>query len=514
MIKLSGAIEVEKNGSCCAPSPSMPERRSGSGLGVTFNRGSRDVMLARMRPLPGGDFLMGSNNPEGFSQDDEGPVRPVFLDPFSIDIHTVTPFRRRAFLCFILLTFASGCFVARPTAAEAQTDHWVGTWAAAPVALPNDKDKFGHAATTFREIEHISLGGSAVRIVVSNELGLDPLTVGAASIALASGGSRIDLASTRALTFDGQVSVTIPPGALMISDPTDLKVPSFADLAVSLFLPAQSIRQVSQHPHTVQTNYEAWGNVVSAGELQDPAEIFIWPFLKGIDVRAGPSAASIVALGDSITNGTHSTLDANARWPDVLARRLQMDKSTAQLGVLNEGIGGNRILHDVMSASALARFDRDVLAQAGIKYLIILEGINDIGDATDARGSNDLVTAEDLIHGLRQLTTRAHLHGIKVIGATLTPYGGSRRDSPAGEAMREALNHWIRTTNLLDGCADFDKATRDPASPKVYLPTIESPDHIHPDDHGYKIMGDSIDLKLFSETQLRKDRRRTSREPH
>ena len=337
-----------------------------------------------------------------------------------------------------------------------------------------------------------------VRIILTNEFGLDPLTISAANIALRTTGSEIDLASASALTFGGRPSITIPPGALAVSDPVNLKLPAFADLAVSLFVPAQPMQQVTHHSFADQTSYTAPGNVVNAKALDSPAEITSWPFLKGVDVAADGKAASIVAFGDSITDGAHSTLNANARWPDVLAHRLQANKKTADLGVLNEGIGGNRILHDNTGPNALARFDRDVLAQAGVKYLIILESINDIGHAQDPVKPYDVVTAEDLIAGLSQLATRAHTHGIKVYGATLTPYVGAKYASPAGEAMRQAVNQWIRTTNQLDGFIDFDKATQDPANPTVFAPAADSGDHLHPSDAGYKSMADSIDLNLFA----------------
>jgi lysophospholipase L1-like esterase len=258
------------------------------------------------------------------------------------------------------------------------------------------------------------------------------------------------------------------------------------------------MHQVTHHSFADQTGYTALGDVVSAKSLDAPAEITSWPFLKGIDVTADDKSAAIVTFGDSITDGAHSTRDANSRWPDLLARRLQANKKTANLGVLNEGIGGNRILHDVTGPSALARFDRDVLAQSGVKYLIILESINDIGHAQDPVKPYDVVTADDLIAGLSQLATRAHTHGIKVYGATLTPYIGAKYASPAGEAMRQAVNKWIRTTNQLDGFIDFDKATQDPANPAVFSATADSGDHLHPGDAGYKSMADFIDLNLFT----------------
>ena len=405
--------------------------------------------------------------------------------------------RTRTLPLFALLILCLTALTASPAAA-ASPDHWVGTWATAPMAVENSKAKYGTADTTYREIVHVSIGGSTVHIVVSNEFGLDPLTIGAAQVALSAGGDAIDPASANALTFSGHPSITIPPGALAVSDPVSLKLPAFANLAVSLFVPAQPIRQVSIHNSARQTNYIASGNVVGAKSLDTPETITSWPFLKGVDVKADDKSASVVAFGDSITDGALSTLDANARWPDVLARRLQANKKTAKLSVLNEGIGGNRVLRDKTGPSALARFDRDVLAQAGVKYLIILESINDIGHSESPTHPDDPVTADELIAGLSQLVTRAHTHGIKVFGATLTPYVGAGYSSPSGEAMREAVNQWIRTTSQLDGVIDFDKATRDPANPTTFSPAANSPDHLHPRDAGYKMMGDSIDLKLFT----------------
>lgn len=406
-------------------------------------------------------------------------------------------FRSRTLAPLALLLFCL-CSLSPRAVSAASPDHWVGTWATAPVALPNPEAKVGSADTTFREIVHVSIGGPAVRVILTNEFGLDSLTIGAANIALSASGSEINPAASSALTFSGRPSITIPPGALVVSDPVDLKLPPSSDVAVSIFVPAQAISQVTHHSFADQTSYTAPGNVASAKTLDAPAEITSWPFLKGIDVKADAKSAAIVAFGDSITDGAHSTRNANARWPDVLARRLQADKKTAHLGVLNEGIGGNRVLHNNTGPSALARFDRDVLAQAGVKYLILLESINDIGHAQDPNGPYDVVSAEDLIAGLSQLATRAHTHGIKVFGATLTPYVGAKYASPAGEAMRAAINQWIRTTNQLDGVIDFDKATRDPANPTVFLPANDSGDNLHPGDAGYKAMGDSIDLKLFT----------------
>jgi lysophospholipase L1-like esterase len=254
---------------------------------------------------------------------------------------------------------------------------------------------------------------------------------------------------------------------------------------------------ISIHTSANQTSYSVAGNAVGVATLDSAKEIYSWPFLKGVDVYASGKAASIVAFGDSITDGALSTRDENVRWTDILARRLNADKEIAGRSVLNEGIGGNRILHDGGGPSALARFDRDVIAQAGVKYAIILEGTNDIGHATSPANRSGVITADDLIQGFVQMAERAHVHGIKVVGATLNPFAGSKYESSAGEEMRQTVNRWIRTSKVLDGFIDFDRVTQDSASPTTYSAGVGSPDHLHPGDAGYKIMGDAIDLRLF-----------------
>ncbi len=400
----------------------------------------------------------------------------------------------------LLAAFASVC-VGSP--AQTPGEHWVGTWAASPMAFKNASGTFGgDAGVTLREIVHVSLGGSSVRVQLSNEFGAEALTVSAAEIAVRDGkGSAVVAASEVPLTFEGRASVVIPAGAMVVSDAATLSVKPLSDVAVSLFVPSQAMTVRSAHGSAYQTNYMVDGNAVTATELGVAAKNFSsWDFLKGVDVKADADAASVVAFGDSITDGAKSTPSTNARWPDVLAARLAANKKTAKIGVLNQGIGGNRILHDNTGPSALARFDRDVLAQAGVKYLIVMESINDIGHAADPTPAKryDIVTAQDLIDGITQMARRAHTHGIQVIGATLTPYVGAGYQSPEGEAMRQAINKWIRTTKELDGVVDFDKATDDPDHPGVFLPEYDSGDHLHPKDAGYKAMGNAIDLKLFA----------------
>ncbi len=375
-------------------------------------------------------------------------------------------------------------------------DHWVGTWAASPTAADN-KAGLGADDVTLREIVHVSLGGPLVRVILTNEFGTEPLTIGAVHLANSSGGNAIGLMSANALTFGGRPSVTIPPGALAVSDPAALTLAPLSNVAVSIFVPKQVISHVSAHSFADQTNYVMSGNSVGKASLPGAQEITSWPFLKGIETKVSGFDGAVVCYGDSITDGALSTRDANARWPDLLAQRLHADKKTAGLGILNEGIGGNRLLHEGAGPSALSRFDRDVIAQASVKYIIVLEGINDIGHAYSPENPGDLVSAEDLITGMRQLAERAHTHGIRIYGATLTPYTGAKYASPAGEQVRKTLNQWIRTTNELDGFIDFEKAVHDPGNPDVFAVDADSGDHLHPKDAGYRKMADAIDLNLF-----------------
>jgi len=380
----------------------------------------------------------------------------------------------------------------------AAPEHWVGSWATADLDRPNKDMTFGAADTTLRQIVHLSLGGSMVRVELSNKFGTEPLTVGAAHLALGTKGE-IQLPTANALTFGGRASVIIPPGADVVSDPAALAVPQFADVTISIFLPAQKISHLTVHNSAYATEYVAAGNVVGEKTLPADAKTMTsFFFLKAVDVKAAGNTGAVVAFGDSITDGTATTIDANRRWPDWLARRLAADKKTAGLGVLNVGIGGNRVLHDGTGPSALARFDEDVLGQSGVKYMIVLESINDIGHAADLKNPYDVVSADDLIAGLTQLAERAHMHGIKVLGATLTPYTGAGYMSPAGEEMRRKVNAWIRTTPMLDGVIDFEKATMDPAT-GMFRKEFDRGDHLHPNDAGMEAMAGAVDLKLFTE---------------
>jgi len=401
----------------------------------------------------------------------------------------VRPFRRIVPLAVLVLSVC---------AHAATPGVWVGTWATAPMQQENKAGALA-ADITYRQIVHVSLGGSSIRVVFTNEFGTDPLTLTGASVALPVSNtvSDIHVDSAKALAFSGHPGITIPPGAVAVSDPVDFPLAALSDLAITTVLPAQPLHTYSVHGFADSSNFQAAGNQLSAATLDTPHTGTSWLFLKAVDVQAPSGSGSIVTFGDSITDGAHSTRDANARWPDVLAKRLQAAKGTANLGVLNTGIGGNRVLHDGTGPNALARFDSDVIAQAGVRYVIVLESINDIGHAADPKKPYDVVTADDLIAGLSQLARRAHTHGIKIYGATLTPYLPAAYSSTPGETMRAAVNQWIRTSHELDGFIDFDAATRDPDHPQSFLPADDSGDHLHPGDAGYKAMGESIDLKLF-----------------
>jgi lysophospholipase L1-like esterase len=348
---------------------------------------------------------------------------------------------------------------------------------------------------TLRQIVHVSLGGQRVRVVFSNAFGTAPLEIGAAHVALRETGPAIAAGSARALTFAGRPSAAIPPGAVLVSDPVDLAVPALADLAVDLYLPGDieaSASPFTTHLGAQQTSYVSTsGNQSGVPELPVQSTTASWYFLARVEVAAGPRAGAVVAFGDSITDGTRSTPDTNRRWPDFLAQRLAAAK--LEISVLNQGIAGNRVLGDGAGVSALARFDRDVLVQTGATHVIVLESINDIGLARE----NPTPSAADLIAGQRQLIERAHARGLKIYGATLTPFIGARYATPEGEAKRQAVNEWIRTSQAYDGVIDFDRAVRDPGDPTRLLPQYNPGDNLHMTDAGYQAMADAIDLSLF-----------------
>lgn len=393
---------------------------------------------------------------------------------------------------------------------SAQAPHWIGTWGASPAPqLPDAAEMFSHHLLfqnqTIREIVHTSAAGHTLRVRLSNAYGRESVTIAAAHIALRDRDSSIVTTTDHALTFSGRASVTIPPDAVVLSDAVQLEVAPLSDVAISIYLP-KAVAGAGIHYSAQQTGYIASGDQTASATFPTTQKITSWVFLTGLDVEAPSNTATIVAFGDSITDGALSTVDANRRWPNILADRLAASHGQhAELGVIDEGIGGNRILHDPASnvefgVSALARFDRDVLAQPGVRYLIVLEGINDIGHTGSSAPASEEVSAEDIIAGLKQMIDRAHEKGIKIFGATLTPFQGTVYPgyfTPQKEIKRKAVNEWIRTSHAFDGVIDFDKAVQDPSHPDRMLPANDGGDHLHPSDAGYKAMGEAIDLSLF-----------------
>lgn len=399
-------------------------------------------------------------------------------------------------------------FLALLPALEAR-DHWVVTWAASPAPqLPAEEMRAAKLAfenQTLREIVRTSIGGSTVRVRLSNAYGKQKVEIGAAQIALRGEGSAIRAGTSRALTFGGRPNVTIPADAIVLSDPVNLEVPALSDLAISLFLPKPAMG-AGVHYAAQQTAYIGPGDLTGAASIPDAATITSWAFLTGVDVLAPERAGAVVAFGDSITDGARSTVDANRRWPNTLAERLQRSKGgKRRLAVVDMGIGGNRVLHDAAAnvrfgVNALARFERDVLAQPGVRYVIVLEGINDLGHAGSSAPESETVSAEDIIAGYKQLIERAHHKGLKIFGGTLTPFEGTPFKgyfTAEKEGKRKAVNEWIRTSRAFDGVIDFEKAVRDPQNPDRMLGKYDGGDHLHPGDAGYQAMGEAVDLKLL-----------------
>lgn len=395
--------------------------------------------------------------------------------------------------------------------AQNRNEHWVATWTTAHLHAPAmrlgavgepvpaaQQALAGFTNQTIRMIVPISISGRRVRVHLSNAYGSAPLVVGAVHLGIHAKESAIVAGSDRTLTFGGKPGFTIPPGASALSDAVDFDAPPLTELAISVYVPgatgAPTVHSVGLHTTYVSRTSDATAQLA----FDDAATTQSWYWLSGVDVLAPSSAAAIVAFGDSITDGARSTVDTNSSWPSRLARRLLAGGSTAGFAVANEGISGNRILRDSVGASALARFDSDVLSQAGVQWLIVLEGINDIGRGTGPNAiPGEAATAEELIGGLRQMIERAHVRGIRVAGATLTPYTGAAYFSDNGEGIREAVNNWIRSSGAFNAVIDFDAATRDPNHPAHLRAEFDSGDHLHPNDAGYQAMADAIDLKIF-----------------
>jgi lysophospholipase L1-like esterase len=377
------------------------------------------------------------------------------------------------------------------TAAGARDDEgrWVGTWAASPQLTEpaNMPPEPGLADATLRQVVHVSVGGKRLRVRFSNAFGANPLTILSAHLAASATGAAIKSEGSRQLTFGGRTSVTIPTGAPMVSDPVDFDLAALSDLAVTIRV-KDPTKAITGHPGARCTSYLQRGDAVTETAMPSATRTLHWYYLCGVDVDA-VGAAAVAVLGDSITDGRGSPTDGNGRWTDHLARRLQEGEGPANVGVLNHGLGGNRVLDDGLGPNALARLDRDVLAQPGVRWLIVLEGINDLGTRS--------ATARDLTGAYEQIILRAHARGIKVYGATLMPCEGSPYFTPGLEAARREVNAWVRESGRFDAVIDFDAATRDARRPSRLSAATDGGDHLHPGPEGYKIMAAAVDLKLF-----------------
>lgn len=409
----------------------------------------------------------------------------------------------------LLLALAAGATAALPTVlagsdpgkGEAQPpsgpapprpkDGWYATWATGLVPAPN-RITTRSAGHTVRMAVRVSLGGSAVRIRLANTLGVAPVSFGDVYVGLAAIGPSVEPGTNRPVSFRGSRSVTVPAGQRVVSDPVRLQVHSGADLVVSVHLPVAGTPPASWHPTARATTYLSELGNYAANETGSGYSVtrYSWLFLDGIDVRAR-ALGTIVGFGDSLTDGTASTIDANHRYPDFLAFRLRQARITRS--VVNTGIAGNMLLVDraIRGPSGRSRFAQDALGQAGVTDVIVLEGINDIG-------LNPLTTPEELIAGYRGLIAQAQARKVRIHGGTLLPYRGAGYYTEVGEHTRQVVNHWIRTSGEFDGLVDFDAALRDPADPARLWPGYDSGDHLHPSDNGYRAMADTVALSLFT----------------
>ena len=396
---------------------------------------------------------------------------------------------------------------------QAAEPNWARSWGASPQGpIAGLGPPFDSAPSfrdvTLRQVVRLSGGGRQVRVRFTNEFGTAPLAIGAAHVAIAAENGAIQPGSDRVLTFAGKPTAVVPAGAPLVSDPVDLTLPARSKLTISLYLPGQ-VETCTCHGTSAATGWTIPGDATSAPAVPSGAGALpVRALISAVDVGSDAPGKTIVAFGDSITDGVGATIDADRRWPDQFAERL-IQRGGRAIYVSNQGISGNRVLNDGFGVSALARFDRDVLSTPGLAYVIVFEGINDIGisfaprnDAGPLAGfmkayGGAPVSADDIIAGYRQLIARAHQRGVKIYAATVTPYGGAGTDSAQGEAARQAVNAWIRTSGAFDAVLDFDAIWRDPAHPGQIREGLHAGDHLHGSDAGYKALADSIDLGLF-----------------
>lgn len=373
---------------------------------------------------------------------------------------------------------------------------WTGTWATAPqlVEPHNMPPSPGLSDNTLRQIVRVSIGGDILRLRFSNVFSKQPVTIKSSTIALSEGGSVIDAATESTLKFNGKDSVTMVPGGEIISDPLKYKLAPNSRLAITVAF-GETSPDVTGHPGSRTTSYILEGNQISSVDFADAVPTDHWYVINGIDVQTSSKAACIAILGNSITDGRGSGTNKQNRWTDIFSEQLLKNKATQNIGVLNMGIGGNCIVRGGLGPTALSRFDRDILSQSNVHWLIILEGVNDIGGIPNAEIAPKVV--ENLIDAYTQMIDKAHEKGIKVYGATILPFAKSFYDKDFRLTARDSVNQWIRTSRKFDAVIDFDKLMRDPSDPETILPNVHDGDYLHPNEYGYKKMGEFIDLNLF-----------------
>jgi lysophospholipase L1-like esterase len=395
--------------------------------------------------------------------------------------------------------------------------HWVDSWASMPQLTepgnmppaPFTQPNLVFADSTIRQTVHVSVGGRFVRIRFSNAFGGAALPITRVAVALPAGGQAgvgaIEPGTSHPVTFDGRTSVVVPVGAQVVSDPLDLRLPARSNLTVTTYLAqGQASNNITSHPGSRTTSYLLAGDHVDATDLAGATTVDHWYFLSGLEAWSPATTRAAVMLGDSLTDGRGSTTNQNNRWPDQLLDRLQAHHDTAGVAIINEAAGGNRVLNDGLGPNALGRIDRDVLAQSGVSWLLVFEGVNDIGTADTTPAAQQAVTA-DLIGAFEQIITRAHAMGIRVYGATITPFGGNTGyDDPGGlrEASRQAVNTWIRTGHRFDTVIDFDKVAADPANPRQLNPAYDVGDHLHFNPAGYGALAAAVPARLFQQRPL------------
>jgi lysophospholipase L1-like esterase len=401
--------------------------------------------------------------------------------------------QRRTRHVLIAGVLAAGCSAPPPT--PTSPDARVATWATAPqLTEPRNMPPAPYlTGNTLRQALRTSIGGSRPRISLSNEYGDRPMVIRSVHLARYAGAGAIDPGTDRALRFDGQPGVTIPQGGVAVSDPLDLALAPMADLAITIAF-GDVPDSLTGHPGSRTTSYIRTGDAVSDPSLADGVTTDHWYVITAIDVVA-PGAAAVAILGNSITDGRGSTTNGNDRWPDMLSRRLRADPATERVAVLNLGTGGNCVLRACLGPAGTARYQRDILDQPGVRWVVIFEGVNDIGGVRGAAASDSI--ADALIAAYAEMIRQGHDRGLRVYGATLLPFGGSFYWSPGHEAARASVNRWIRTNAAFDAVIDFDAALRDPTDPTRLRPDSDTGDHLHPNAEGYRRMAAAIDLALF-----------------